>query len=78
MCPVRSICICVRDEDKKVLNVIGRISDDRPLTDKVSAAQDTGRRVFCGEAGLAEWSRDKVIEHCIKEFGFEYTDARIV
>ena len=68
--------IVITDDERKVFNVLGPMTDDTYLTNKIAACQDAGRQVRCHTAGRGQ-SRDQIISSYAANFHYVYTDAPI-
>lgn len=66
----------VVDEDRKVFNILGPMTDDTDLNHKVCICQESGRSVRCFSED-AQQSREKIIESIKAQFRYKYTNETI-
>lgn len=67
----------VTDSQAKLFNVVGPITDDTEVVEKVLKAQKLGRVVNCHNPGAVERSRDELIKSVAESTGHTYSDRSI-
>ena len=68
--------IIVTDKDQKIFNVLGPMTDDTEIIDRVLQCQNRGRTVNCHKPGVGQ-SREQIIASYSQQFGFDYSDRPI-
>lgn len=74
---LRSFFLVVVDEDKKVFNVVGPITDDRGWNKRIVDAQKQGRNVGCFTWPTID-SVQNILDSYSEQTGYRFSDMSVI